>query len=95
MTHPWFLGGVGFLKKKLKEILKNDFLEHSGPIHMATSKTIVNDYKILSGTLYMNADEDNKIFKEIIKDFLCISPEYGKKIAKMVFNKSLNVEIFL
>ncbi len=90
MTHPWFLGGVGFLKKKkLKDILKNDFLEYSGPIHIATSKKIVNDYKILSGALYMNADEDNKIYKEIIKDFLCISPVYGKKIARMVFNKDL------
>ena len=37
----------------------------------------------------MNADEDNKIYKEIIKDFLCISPVYGKKIARMVFNKDL------
>ena len=49
----------------------------------------INDYKILSGALYMNADEDNKIYKEIIKDFLCISPVYGKKIARMVFNKDL------
>ena len=97
MTHPWFLGGVGFLKKKkLKDILKNDFLEYSGPIHIATSKKIVNDYKILSGALYMNADEDNKIYKEIIKDFLCISPVYGKKIARYLFKKDLKCgDIFM
>ena len=27
--------------------------------------------------------------KEIIKDFLCVSPKYGKKIAKMIFDKDL------
>ena len=50
---------------------------------------MVKDQKILSGAVYLNADEDNKMYKEIIKDFLCVSPNYGKKIAKMLFNKDL------
>ena len=34
--------------------------------------------------------------KEIIKDILCVAPEYGKKIASMVFKKSLKcVNIFM
>ena len=39
--------------------------------------------------MYMNAKEDTKIYKEIVKDILCVAPEYGKKIASMVFKKSL------
>ena len=27
----------------------------------------------------MNAKEDTKIYKEVIKDILCVAPEYGKK----------------
>tara|TARA_B100000767_G_C19550947_1_gene444935 strand:- start:461 stop:751 length:291 start_codon:yes stop_codon:yes gene_type:complete len=37
----------------------------------------------------MNKKEDKSITKEIIKDLLCVAPEYGKKIAKALFNKSL------
>ena len=44
----------------------------------------------------MNADEDNKFHKEIVKNFLCVSPNYGKKIARMLFNKDLKCgNIFL
>ena len=90
MSHPWFLGGVGFLKKeKMKNLLGKNFIVYDGPIHLATSKELVKDQKILSGAVYLNADEDNKMYKEIIKDFLCVSPNYGKKIAKMLFNKDL------
>ena len=39
--------------------------------------------------MYMNAKEDTKIYKEIIKDILCVAPEYGKKIAHMIFKKDL------
>ena len=97
MTHPWFLGGVGFLKKKkMKNLLKDDFLKYEGPIHFASSKKLVNEKKILSGAIYMNADEDNKLHKEIIKSFLCVSPSYGKKIARMLFDKDLKCgNIFL
>ena len=45
--------------------------------------------KILSAAIYMNAKEDTKIYKEIIKDILCVAPEYGKKIARMIFKKDL------
>ena len=37
----------------------------------------------------MNAKEDTKFYKEIIKDILCIAPEYGKKISHKVFKKDL------
>ena len=37
----------------------------------------------------MNAKEDTKIYKEIIKDILCVAPKYGKKIARMIFKKDL------
>ena len=90
MSHPWFLGGVGFLKKeKMKNLLGKNFIVYDGPIHLATSNELVKDQKILSGAVYLNADEDNKMYKEIIKDFLCVSPNYGKKIAKILFNKDL------
>ena len=37
----------------------------------------------------MSAKEDMKLYKEIVKDILCIAPEYGRKIAGKLFNKSL------
>ena len=37
----------------------------------------------------MNANEDTKIYKETIKNILCVAPEYGKKIARMIFKKDL------
>ena len=90
MSHPWFLGGVGFLKKeKLKNLLGSNFITYDGPIHLSSSEKLVKDKNILSGAIYLNADEDNKMYKEIVKDFLCVSPKYGKKIAKMLFNKDL------
>jgi hypothetical protein len=97
MTHPWFLGGVGFLKKKkIKDLLQDEFLKYDGPIHFASSQRLIEQEQILSGAVYMNADEDNKLHKEIIKNFLCVSPSYGKKIARMLFNKDLKCgNIFL
>ena len=90
MSHPWFLGGIGFLKKeKLKNLLGTNFITYDGPIHLASSKKLVEERDILSGAIYLNADEDTKIYKEIVKDFLCVSPKYGKKIAKMLLNKDL------
>lgn len=90
MTHPWIIGGIGVIKKnKLKNLLKNKFINYDGPLHIATSKNIISDKNILSGAIYMNAKEDTQLHKEIIKDLLCTSPEYGKKIASLVFGKSL------
>ena len=34
--------------------------------------------------MYMNAKEDTKLYKEIVKDFLSVAPEYGKKIARSI-----------
>ena len=90
MNHPWILGGIGvIIKKKLKKKIGNNFLEYDGPIHFAAKKELISEKKILSAAIYMNAKEDTKIYKEVIKDILCVAPEYGKKIARMVFGKDL------
>jgi hypothetical protein len=90
MNHPWILGGAGIInKKKLKKKLGNNFLEYEGPLHFAAKKELINEKKILSAALYMNSREDKKIYKEIVKDILCVAPKYGKKIARMIFNKDL------
>ena len=49
----------------------------------------LNDKKILSAAIYLNAKEDTKFYKEIIKDILCVATEYGKKIARKIFSKDL------
>ena len=97
MTHPWILGGVGFLyKSKIKEILKDNFINYDGPIHISASKDLINEKKIMSGAIYMNAKEDTKLYKEIVKDFLCVAPDYGKKIARSIFDKDLKCgDIFM
>ena len=90
MNHPWTLGGKGVIsKKKLKEKLKNDFLEQDKLLRFAAKKELIIKKKILSAMIYMNAKEDNKIYKEVIKDILCVAPEYGKKIAHMAFKRDL------
>ena len=97
MCHPWMLGGVGVIKKKrFQKILKEDYINYEGPIHIATTKNIREEKKILGGALYMNAIEDTKIHKEIMKDLLCVAPELGKKIARHIFKKDLKCgNIFL
>ncbi len=90
MTHPWFLAGHGvFKKKKLSDYLGNDFIDRNGPLHIASSSILKKDKKILSGSIYMEAEENKKIYKEIIKDLLCVAPEFGKKIARNLFEKDL------
>ena len=97
MCHPWMLGGNGIIKKKkFKNILKENLINYEGPIHFATTKKIRNEKNILGGSFYMNAVEDTKIHKEIIKDLLCIAPDLGKKITRKVFKKDLKCgNIFL
>ena len=70
-------------------LLGDKFINYDGPIHLATREKLVKDKNILSGAVYLNADEDNKMYKEVIKDFLCVSPNLGKKVAKMIFNRDL------
>ena len=90
MNHPWILSGVGIInKRKLKKKLGRNFLEYDGPLHFAAKKELIKKKRILSAAIYMSAKEDTKVYKEIIKDILCIAPEYGKKIARMVFKKDL------
>jgi len=90
MNHPWIVAGVGMInKKRLKKKLNNKFIDYTGPLHFAAKKKLLIDKKILTAAIYMNAKEDTKFYKEIIKDVLCVAPEYGKKIARSVFKKSL------
>jgi hypothetical protein len=90
MNHPWILSGAGVInKQKLKKKLENNFLEYDGVLHFAAKKELIIKKKILSAAIYMNAKEDTKIYKEIVKDILCVAPEYGKQIARMVFKKDL------
>jgi len=97
MNHPWILAGAGVInKRKLKKKLKHNFLEYDGPLHFAAKKELIDKKKILSASIYMNAKEDTKIYKEIIKDILCVAPKYGKKIARMVLKKDLKCgDIFM
>ena len=79
MTHPWTLGGIGFLyKSKIKGLLNEKFISYDGPMHISASEKLIKDKNILSGAIYMNSKEDTKLYKEIIKDLLCVAPEYGK-----------------
>ena len=90
MNHPWIIAGIGIVnKRELKKKLNNNFIDYDGPLHFAAKKELLNDKKILSAAIYMNAKEDTKLVKEIVKDVLCVAPEYGKKIARMIFNKDL------
>jgi hypothetical protein len=90
MNHPWIVSGIGLInKKKLKKKLNNQFINHEGPLHFAASKNLIEEKKILSAAIYMNAKEDTKLYKEIIKDILCIAPEYGKKISHLILKKDL------
>tara|TARA_B100000686_G_C16748280_1_gene950862 strand:+ start:158 stop:1567 length:1410 start_codon:yes stop_codon:yes gene_type:complete len=90
MNHPWIISGAGIInKKKIKNKIGNKFINYDGPIHFASKKKLLQDKKILSAAIYMNAKEDTKFYKEIIKDILCVAPEYGKKIARAVFSKDL------
>ena len=96
MTHPWFLGGYGVLKKDmLSKYLGNNFINTDGPLHVATSENF-KAKNLLSGSLYMSSIEDEKFYKEIIKDVLCIAPKFGVKIARNIFKKDLKCgNIFL
>ena len=90
MNHPHVLGGRGAIsRKKLEEKMKNSFLKQDELLRFAAKKELIIKKKILSAAIYMNAKEDTKIYKEIIKDILCVAPEYGKKIAHMIFKKDL------
>ena len=90
MNHPWIMSGVGVInKKKLKVKLGNKYINYDGPLHFSAKKKLLEEKNILSAAIYMNAKEDTKFYKEIIKDILCIAPNYGKKIARTVFSKDL------
>ena len=90
MTHSWVLSGAGVLdENKLIRSMDNNYLRYDGAIHLSSSEKLVKKNDILSSGLYMNKKEDMNVQKEIIKDLLCVAPDYGKKIAKAIFNKDL------
>jgi hypothetical protein len=88
MTHYWVLGGVGFVDiKNFKYFMKNNFIDHNGTIHISTREK-KSDEKLQVG-LYLSTNDDQNFIKEIVKNILCIAPEYGKKISKLILNKKI------
>ena len=88
MTHYWILGGIGFIDlKKFKSYMDNRFIDQDGPIHISANENNLNEK--LQSSLYLSTNEDQNFIKEMVKSILCIAPEYGKKISKMILNKSL------
>ena len=88
MTHYWILGGIGFVDlKKFKSYMENRFIDQDGPIHISTNENNLNEK--LQSSLYLSTNEDQNFIKEMVKSILCIAPEYGKKISKMILNRSL------
>ncbi|MDC0943976.1 GMC oxidoreductase [Candidatus Pelagibacter sp.] len=88
MTHYWILGGIGFIDlNNFKSFMRNNFLDREGAIHIASKENKLKNN--LQMGLYLSTNEDQNFIKEMVKSILCISPEYGKKIARLVLNKSL------
>jgi len=88
MTHYWILGGIGFIDlKNFKSFMQNNFLDREGVIHIASNDN--NPKNKLQSGLYFSTNEDLNFIKEVVKSILCIAPEYGKKIANLMLNKSL------
>ena len=56
-------------------------------IKLASNENNLEDK--LQTALYLSTNEDLNFVKEMVKSILCIAPEYGKKIAKKILNKSL------
>ena len=90
MNHPYILGASGGISRiNLKKFLGHNFIEYEGNLHLATSNNLVNEKKILSSHIFMKFEEDLKLHKEIVRDILCVAPEYGNKIMNMIFKKDL------
>ena len=88
MTHYWVLGGIGFVDlKNFKFFMQNNYLDREGVIHIASKEN--NQKNKLQSGLYLSTNEDQNFIKEVVKSILCIAPEYGKKIANSILNKSL------
>jgi len=94
MNHHHVFGGRAVIsRKRFEEKMKSNFLGYSDWMHFATTQEFMNKKKILSATMYMLTQnvfwKDNIIDKEILEDFLCVAPDYGKKIAKIIADKDL------
>ena len=90
MTHSWILGGTGVLEQdKLSNFMKNNYLDYEGPIHFASTLEHIKNNKNISSAIYMDPENNKKKYKEIIKDILCVAPNYGKELSSRLFDKSL------
>jgi choline dehydrogenase-like flavoprotein len=90
MTHSWILAGTGVLEEdKLINFMKNNYIGYEAPIHFASKLEFINKNQNISAAVYMDPEKNKKKYKEIIKDILCIAPNYGKELAGKVFGKSL------
>ena len=67
--------------------MKNRFINQDGPIHISTNENDLTEE--LQSSLYLSINDDQNFIKEMVKSILCIAPEYGKKISKLILNKSL------
>ena len=90
MNHPYILGASGGISRlNLKKLLGNNFINYEGNLHLATANTLIKEKNILSAHIFMKFEEDLKLHKEIVRDILCVAPEYGNKIMNMVLKKDL------
>ena len=90
MNHPWILSGSGVVdRKKLKNKLGNKFLDYIGELHFGTKKEFLKSKKILNAHVFTRHEKDLKIYKEVIRDILCVAPKYGNKIFQMVSGRDL------
>ena len=67
----------------------SNFLDYDGQIHIGSTSKSKNVEKPLDAAAYLTPTEDTKFIKEVVKDILCVAPELGKKIARLILNKSL------
>tara|TARA_B100001250_G_scaffold198988_1_gene170704 strand:- start:120 stop:1535 length:1416 start_codon:yes stop_codon:yes gene_type:complete len=92
MNHPYILSGSGAVdKKKLQKKLRDKFLDYpvNGLMHFASKNELLKDKNVLSANIFMKSKEDLKLYKEVIRDILCVAPKYGNKIIQKILNKDL------
>jgi hypothetical protein len=90
MTHSWILSGIGIISlDKLKEKMSHSYLNYEGPLHFSATKEFIDEKKIASAGLYIESKEKIIFYKEIVKDLLCVAPDFGKKFANNIFKKNL------
>lgn len=92
MNHPYILSGSGAVKKKaLQKKMKNNFINFTkdSNIHFGTKFKIIKEKDVLSANIFMKSNEDLKLYKELLRDLLCVVPEYGNKLIRKFLKKDL------